>query len=50
MPTGWDSILTIIIFGDCYADGLEMLLGKTLVSLKAVLRTIRHERQGIYVD
>ena len=27
MPTGWDSILTVILFGDCYADGLEMLLG-----------------------
>ena len=26
MPTGWDSILTIISFGDCYTDGLEMLL------------------------
>ena len=27
MPTGWDSILTVISFGDCYTDGLEMLLG-----------------------
>ena len=26
MLTGWDSILTVIVFGDCYADGLEMLL------------------------
>ena len=26
MPTGWDSILTVISFGDCYTDGLEMLL------------------------
>ena len=26
MPTGWDSILTIILFGDCFTDGLEMLL------------------------
>ena len=25
MPTDWDSILTVILFGDCYADGLEML-------------------------
>ena len=26
MPTGWDSISTVIVFGDYYADGLEMLL------------------------
>ena len=26
MPTGWDSILTVISFGDCFGDGLEMLL------------------------
>ena len=26
MPTGWDSILTVILFGDSYTDGLEMLL------------------------
>ena len=26
MPTGWDSILTVILFDDWYADGLEMLL------------------------
>ena len=26
MPTGWDSILTAILFGDWYVDGLEMLL------------------------
>ena len=26
MPTGWDSILTAILFCDCYVDGLEMLL------------------------
>ena len=26
MPTGWDSILTVISFGDYYTDGLEMLL------------------------
>ena len=26
MPKGWDSILTVISFGDCYTDGLEMLL------------------------
>ena len=26
MPTGWDSILTVISFDDCYTDGLEMLL------------------------
>ena len=26
MPTGWDSILTVILFGDSYIDGLEMLL------------------------
>ena len=26
MLTGWDSILTVILFGDCYTDGLEMLL------------------------
>ena len=25
MPTGWDFILTVISFGDCYTDGLEML-------------------------
>ena len=30
MPTGWDSILTVIVFGDCYADGLEMLLSNCL--------------------
>ena len=23
----WDSILTVILFGDSYTDGLEMLLG-----------------------
>ena len=27
MSTGWDSISTVIVFGDYYADGLEMLLG-----------------------
>ena len=26
MPTGWDSILTVILFDDCYTDGLEILL------------------------
>ena len=26
MPTSWDSILTVILFGDSYTDGLEMLL------------------------
>ena len=26
MPTGWDSILTVILFDDSYRDGLEMLL------------------------
>ena len=26
MPTGWDSILTVIFFGDCNTDGLEILL------------------------
>ena len=30
MPTGWDSILTVISFGDCYTDGLEMLLGRKM--------------------
>ena len=25
-------------------------LGKTLVSLKAMLRTIKHEKQGMYVE
>ena len=24
MPTDWDSILTVISFGDCYTDGLKM--------------------------
>ena len=23
--TGWDSILKVILFGDCYTDGLEIL-------------------------
>ena len=32
MPTGWDSILTVISFGDCYTDGLEMLLASVMVS------------------
>ena len=31
MPTGWDSILTVILFDDCYTDGLEMLLQIYLV-------------------
>ena len=26
MPTGWDSILTVISFGNRYGYGLEMLL------------------------
>ena len=35
MPTGWDSILTVILFGDSYRDGLEMLLGVILFSVLA---------------
>ena len=33
MPTGWDSILTVISFGDCFGYGLEMLLVYLLFTL-----------------
>ena len=36
MPTGWDSILTVISFDDCYTDGLEMLLYVSLDSIFSI--------------
>ena len=47
MPTGWDSILTVISFGDCYTDGLEMLLGLLILlyclcSIIYALTIIKH--------
>ena len=37
MPTGWDSILTVISFDDCYTDGLEMLLQGNLVPFRNII-------------
>ena len=32
MPTGWDSILTVISFDDCFDDRLKMLLEDELLT------------------
>ena len=33
---GWDSILTVILFSDCYTDGLEMLLQLLMIQPNVV--------------
>ena len=40
MPTGWDSILTVISFDDCYTDGLEMLEDTNLIYNSLLLRSL----------